>query len=257
MNQNVIELPTKPKKAKTVNPRRMFIFSHTKVGKTTALAQLPNSLLIDVEDGSHFVDGMTVNIREKAKELGKTMLETLKIVADQLKSMEHRYDYIILDTSTGLEAIAKDLAAIMYRGSNMGKNWKGGDITQLPSGAGYLWLRRAYEQIYKSFDGLAKYCFILSGHVKTASINKEGKELSARDINLTGKLKQMICMDMDAIGYMFRNKGTNENILSFKTNEQDLVTGARPHHLRGQEFVISTFDPKTETLTTYWDKIFI
>lgn len=61
--------------------------------------------------------------------------------------------------------------------------------------------------------------------------------------------------DMDAIGLLYRNKGTNENIISFKTNEQNLVSGSRCHHLSGQEFIIS--EMKDNNLQTHWNKIFL
>ena len=76
-------------------------------------------------------------------------------------------------------------------------------------------------------------------HVKDSSINKQGKDLNAKDVALTGKLKQIVCANADAIGFMFRNPTNfNQTILSFKTHEQDLATGARPPHLSNQEFVI-------------------
>lgn len=76
---------------------------------------------------------------------------------------------------------------------------------------------------------------------------------------------------MDAIGYMYRNKEGNQNMLSFQTNELDLATGARSKHLAGREFVISekfevdgktlfTFDKenpgKESIIKTYWEKIY-
>jgi len=42
-------LPTSPVEAKSQNPRKLFIFSHTKTGKTAAVLQIPNNLLIDLE----------------------------------------------------------------------------------------------------------------------------------------------------------------------------------------------------------------
>ncbi len=136
----------------------------------------------------------------------------------------------------------------------MGKTYTG-NILSLPNGAGYGYLREAFETVYNSFHGLSK-CLILSGHIKKSSITKEGKELGAKDLDLTGKLKQITCSDADAIGYLYR-KENNVNILSFKTSEVDLATGARPKHLRQQEIQISEFDPKTEVITAHWDRIFI
>lgn len=68
-------------------------------------------------------------------------------------------------------------------------------------------------------------------------------------------LKTLVCADMDAIGYMYRHKDGDKNILSFKSSEQDLATGSRSKHLRNEEFVISEL--RDDTLVTYWDNIFI
>ena len=75
----------------------------------------------------------------------------------------------------------------------------------------------------------------------------------AANIDLTGKIKSLICANADAIGYMFR-KG-NQTILSFKTND-GVTCGARPEHLRDQEIVISEMNEKGE-LNIHWDKVYI
>ena len=74
----------------------------------------------------------------------------------------------------------------------------------------------------------------------------------AANIDLTGKIKSLICANADAIGYMYR-KGT-KTILSFKTNEE-VTCGARPEHLRNEEIVISQM--VDGTLTTDWSKVFV
>lgn len=70
------------------------------------------------------------------------------------------------------------------------------------------------------------------------------------------KLKFIVTAEMDATGYIYRKQSSNENIISFKTSEQDLATGSRCQHLAGKEFLISEKLPDG-TLKTYWDKIFI
>lgn len=248
-------LPTQIVKASTKSPRKLFIFSAPKVGKTSLLAQLPNSLLLDFEDGSEYVDAMRINMVRKAAEANKPLLQYIREVADELGKSSHKYDYIILDTATALEDIAKELALILYRQTPMGKNYTDNNVLSLPNGAGYLFLREAFEKLYNLFKPHAKKCLVLAGHVKKASILKDGKELGARDVDLTGKLKQIVCSDADAIGYLYREKESNRNILSFKTSELDLSTGARPEHLRSQEFVISEFE--NGVIKSYWNKIFI
>jgi hypothetical protein len=72
------------------------------------------------------------------------------------------------------------------------------------------------------------------------------------NIDLTGKIKSLICANADAIGYMYRKE--NKTILSFKTSEE-VTCGARPDHLRNQEIVITELEDGV--LKTSWDKVFI
>lgn len=79
------------------------------------------------------------------------------------------------------------------------------------------------------------------------------------------KLKNIVCAEADAIGYLFRNStNANQTILSFKTHEQDLATGARPPHLSNQEFVILELENpdyltknEPKRFKSGWDKVFI
>lgn len=246
------------KKAKYQNPKKLFIFAHTKVGKTTLAAALPNSLIIDTEDGSNFVEGYVFNLKQEMRRTGKTAIMLLKELSEYLRKSEHKFDYIVIDTVTALQDVAENFATYMYKQTTLGKNFKGESVLDLPQGAGYRYLRQAFSIIYKWFEDLPQKSLVLLGHVKASSILKDGKELTARDIELIGKLKQILSADCDAIGYLYRNKEKpNETILSFKTELQDLATGARPAHLRNKEFIVSVYNPETESFSFYWDKIFI
>mgnify|MGYP000054835948 CR=1 FL=1 len=55
-------LPTSIVQAVTKSPKNLVIFSKPKVGKTTLLSQLPDSLLIDLEDGSDYVAAVKVKV---------------------------------------------------------------------------------------------------------------------------------------------------------------------------------------------------
>ena len=117
----------------------------------------------------------------------------------------------------------------------MGKNFSGDDVIKLPNGAGYLYIRQAFFQVLDFVDTLAD-TVILSGHIKDKQVDDKGELVMSANIDLTGKIKSLICANADAIGYMFR-KG-DKVILSFKTNDE-VTCGARPEHLRNQETVIS------------------
>lgn len=254
-----MELPTQIAVPTLVEVRRLFLFSGVKVGKTRLIMQLPNCLVIDLEDSADFYPGMSINVKKICRETGKPMLAVLMEIKDNIveantKAGKAIYDFIAIDTTTVLEKIANEFATYLYK-QRPGNKYDGDDVTlHLPNGGGYLWLRTAFVKIYNSYQALAGKALILSGHIKFTSINKEGKELQATDVQLTGLLKQIVASDMDAIGFMYRNKETNQNILSFKTKELDLITGARLSYLSGQEFIISeNVDGK---LLDHWEKIF-
>lgn len=258
---NLLELPVKPTKANTELLKKLFIISHYKVGKTSNVMQLPDCLLIDLEGSSGYYDGMAIDVKAECAKAGVgpvTMLfDIAKSIREKNKENEGPvYQYIAIDTTSALEELSRKYATYLYKKTNMGKSFPGTDVvTELPKGAGYEWLRTAFNSLYKEFDGLAGVGLILLGHIKNSSITKDGKDLSARDVNLTGKLKTIVCADVDAVGFMYRNKETSENVLSFKTSEQDLATGARPAHLSGKEFIISK-KGENDTVETYWEKVF-
>ena len=138
----------------------------------------------------------------------------------------------------------------------MGKNWytegkaRYGSIINLPNGGGYYYTRDAFTRTVKFLSGCAEN-IILLGHIKDVQLDKDNNQVSASELDLTGKVKRITAAKSDAIGYLYRKD--NKDILSFKTNDT-IVCGARPAHLRNQEIVLGEeIDGK---LVTYWNKIY-
>ena len=238
-----IVLPTKKVAAERVNPKRLIIYSKPKTGKTTAFAGLENNLLIDLENGADYVEALKVKI---------TSLQDLLEAGKAIKEAGKPYQYVTIDTVTALEDMVMPLAIKLYRATSMGKNYDGDNVLSLPNGAGYLYLRQAFFQVLDFIDTLAPH-IILSGHIKDKQVDDKGEMVLAANIDLTGKIKSLICANADAIGYMYR-KG-NKTILSFKTSEE-VTCGARPEHLRNEEIVVTEMNEKGE-LEFHWDKVFI
>lgn len=228
----MIVLPTSKIKATRINPRILVIYSAPKVGKTTLLSQLDDCLILDLEKGSGSVDAMKVELNSMS-ELGECIKE--------IRSKNNPYKYLAIDTITKLEDWCEDLATQDYRKSPMGKSFEGKSILELPNGAGYFWLRQAFARVKESIESCAEN-IIYSGHLRDKMIEKKGKEISAKDLDLTGKIKSITCANADALGYLYRENG--ELMISFASND-DVICGARPEHLRGQMF---QFD---------WNKIYI
>jgi hypothetical protein len=237
-----IVLPTKKVKAERQNPKRIVIYSKPKTGKTTAYAGLEDNLIIDLENGTEFVEALKVKVNN---------LQELLDTGKAIKAAGNPYKFITIDTVTALEDMIMPLAVKLYRGTSMGKNYDGDNVTTLPNGAGYLYIRQAFFQVLDFIDTLAP-TIILSGHIKDKVVDDKGEMVMSANIDLTGKIKSLICANADAIGYMYR-KG-NKTILSFKTNEE-VTCGARPEHLRNEEIVITELIDGE--LKTSWDKVFI
>jgi hypothetical protein len=221
----------------------MIIYSKPKTGKTTAYAGLENNLILDLENGSDYVEALKVKINN---------LQELLDAGKAIKAAGNPYKVVTIDTVTALEDMIQPLAIKLYRGTSMGKNYDGDNVTTLPNGAGYLYIRQAFFQVLDFIDTLAPH-IILSGHIKDKVVDDKGEMVMSANIDLTGKIKSLICANADAIGYMYR-KG-NKTILSFKTNEE-VTCGARPEHLRNEEIVVTEMNEKGE-LEFHWDKIYV
>jgi len=265
-----IQLPTE-KSVKSKSPTKLIIYSHPKVGKTELLSLLPNTLIIDSEHGAKFVEALSINLIDESINNGMSPFDVINSIAAQLAEYKnthgtHLYDYIAIDTLTGMEKIARSLATFLYKRSNIGKNFEGTDVVaELPKGGGYEWLRKAFDMLVRPLEGKYNKAMIFTGHVKDSSINKLGVDISARDLALTGKNQLLFIASVDTTGYLYRNpKNMNQTIISFKVHEQDLMSGARPDHLSNQEFVICELTNPEEVakgakkqFVAHWDKIFI
>jgi hypothetical protein len=229
-------LPTEKVAALRKSPRHMIIYGPPKVGKTTALAKLEGCLIIDLEQGSDMIEALKVkaaNLKELG-EIGKAIMKAGK-----------PYKYIAIDTLTQLEVWCESDAKELYRQTPMGKNFdtdnKGLSVLSLPNGAGYLYLRMAIKKWMDRLETLSDH-IIYIGHLKDKQIEKKGKEVSAKDLDLTGKIRSIACANSDAIGYVYRNE--DKTMISFNSSD-DITAGSRCEHLRGQEIELD------------WSKIYI
>lgn len=236
MSDLKISLPTKKVSASRKSPKNFVLYGQPKIGKTSALANLENCLIIDLEDGTDMVDALKIkaNNLKELSEIGREIIKANK-----------PYKYIAIDTVTQLEVWCEQDAKRLYQNTPMGKNFdsdnKGLSVLSLPNGAGYLYLRMAYKKWIDRLNTLADH-IILVGHLKEAKIDKKGKEVAVKDLDLTGKIKNITCANADAIGYVFRE---DDNTMISFDSMGDIQAGSRCEHLKGQTFPLE------------WDKIFI
>ena len=231
-----ITLPKKIVKAAVKSPKRIVLYGPPKIGKTTMLSQLEGCLILDLEDGSNFLDALKINVHN---------LEELSEIGRQIHGEGKPYKYIAIDTVTALESWCEADGKRMYQASPQGKNFDpnnlGTSVLTLPNGAGYRWLRDSYELWMNRLYSLADHVIVI-GHLKDKFLEKKGKEVSAKDIDLTGKLKSITCAHADAIGYIYREDG--KTMVTFGSGEE-IAVGSRCEHLIGFQGELK------------WNKIFI
>ena len=222
---NTMKLPTEKVKASRKSPKNMIIYGPPKIGKTTVLSQLDNCLIIDLEDGSDMVDALKIKVNN---------LKELADVGREIIKQGKPYKYIAIDTISKLEEWCEGYAKQIYMKTPMGKNFDqknpGASVLSLPNGAGYLYLRMAYKEWIDKLNKLADH-IILVGHLKDKMLEKKGKEVAVKDLDLTGKIKQITCANADAVGYIFRDG--DETMISFDSME-DITAGSRCAHLKGK-----------------------
>jgi hypothetical protein len=266
-----IILPREVRKPTIKDPRTLIILSPHKTGKTSAAMMLPNSCLIDLENNSEYFEGMSINIKELATKNNKGMGNIYYAVAERIKKENLAnngvpiYDYIIIDTLTQLEKIARDKALVDWRSSVIGKAKiaKGEDIKDvlkdIGQGGGYDFLYSAFIEMFSLYHGLAGKCVIYLAHRKFDKKTRGTEEIEITDIDLAGKLRGLIPSMVDGIGHLYRSsKKPHTNVMSFCKADRDNVFGSRMPHLREKKFIFSVYDPKKEEIVECnWDQIFL
>lgn len=253
----MIELPTKKVEITQVNPDKLILFSSPKAGKTTLLSMLENNLILDLEDGAGYVNALKINVKDVARKENIKPIVALKQVINKIKEANIAnkgfvYKYITIDTISALEnEYAPDLAIKMHLATPIGRNFQGDDILTLPNGQGWGILRNAILLVVQELEELCE-TLIISAHTKDKIVEFEGKDLTQRMIDLSGKTPSILCSKSDAIGYVYRKD--NETIVNFQTAES-LSVGARPEHLKNQQIVLLESDEQGN-FTSHWDKIF-
>ena len=252
-----IELPKEVKKDVLKNPQSMVVYGLPKAGKTTALSQLPNCLIIDTEKGTGFIEGAYVmNMPQDMGPVSK--FRWLKEVAAQINEEGHPYDYVCIDTLTELDVLAEWVGTFNYMNSSQGKKFNRDDKTgevfkptdpnyesvlTLGQGYGYRYSREAILDIFETLKGLGKVCTIFVCHVTDKMISKNGsEEVMVKDLALVGKVKDIIPRNVDAVANIYNEDG--DIMISFAGSESK-VGGVRAKHLIGYSGKLN------------WDKIFI
>lgn len=263
-------LPTKPVAATRFNPKILITYGMPKVGKTTELTKLESCLIEDMEEGAVSIESMRVPVKYidgktimgKHPKTGEEIITAISfnevmaqimVYANEFaavnpgKKPPYLYKRIALDTLDKFEDMCLVPALAAYKSSNLGKNFEGDSVLDLPKGLGYYYLRNA---VLDRLDLLCNYCetLILNCHTKDKIVDVGGVELTSKDLSLTGRLGAMVAAKADVILYWYRDPN-GDLMASLETVNNGGVMGARPFPhlvpLLGQKFKFS------------WDKILI
>ena len=253
----MIILPTQKINASRKNPRKIILFGKPKIGKSTALANLDNCLILDLEGGTDYLEALKIDIIGEARKQDVEPIVALKQVINSIKEANIAnngfvYKYGAIDTISILEEMVLPVAKKLYQKTPMGRNFQGENVLELSNGAGYQYTRSALWMVLDELEQCFETLVILA-HLKDKYLEKEGKEMMERGIDLIGKSASILSANVDAIGYMYRED--NKTIVNF-TPSETVTCGSRCEHLKNQKVTLIESDDSGK-LTVDWSKIFI
>jgi len=203
------------KKVKTkpvsMNPGIMLLYGPPKVGKTTMLSKLNDCLIIDTESGSNMIEGYVEKVTNRT--------ELINLVKEAKEG--HEYKYFAIDTIDKVVDWAEKAVCQEYEVAS---------IADLSFGKGYALVRNKVMNTIHALKDCVDHLIVI-GHRKVARAIVDGKAIvEPESLDITGKLKNMIMSDCDAIGYVHREE--DKLMVSFKANEA-VEAGSRCEHLKG------------------------
>jgi len=265
-----IELPSEPTEAILENPATLGLFGKAKVGKTSAVLDLPDCLTISLEPrGTDFKRGLKLRIPDGLNPLES--IAWLRAVIKKLKESPKKYKFVAVDSLTIVDTWTAWTGTERYMKTNAGKNWNRWNKEDHPNkkelwgkimpfghedyqsindqegGYGYKWSRIELVDLYREMSTLGQICTIfIMHHVEnkiTRKVNNENVEITERGLALTGILKEIIARELDAIGYIYHQDG--KTMINFQNNEEK-VGG-----MRGSSHLVGYNGPLD------WSKIFV
>jgi hypothetical protein len=250
-------LPTKKTEARTEDPRNLMMYGLPKCGKSSSIAQMPDTLILDLEDGYAYLSAYVVPIRN--------YVDFYKI-CKALREEEHNYKFVVIDTITELENLAADLGAENYKKTLQGKNFMGTgkDLLNLPMGAGYKQQKDALKQMLSWIMGDPEKGFvptwntILVGHVKDSQLGSNDDMMPVKALDVSKSCANMLSKMSDTIAYVYRDSETN-NLMANFGDKNEVLTGARPKHLSGKTVLLAERvlnEDGDYDIVTHWDNIF-
>ena len=203
------------RKAVSQNPKTLLLYGAPKVGKTTALSQLDDCLILDTEGGANMIEGYVESVNNREE-----LIKVLKEAQDG-----HEYKYVAVDTIDKIATWAEHAVCAEESVSA---------VQDLAFGKGFGMVREKVLNTVKILKDIFPHVIII-GHRKWARAVVDSKAIvEPESLDLTGKLKNMLMADCDAIGYVYRDEEKGNLMVTFQSNDA-LEAGSRSPHLKGKE----------------------
>lgn len=227
-------------------PMRSLWYGPPKVGKTVATSLLPGHYIMELErsGAAYCTAAHDVYPTRQAFDAGLAELEKLPI--------PDRPKFLGIDTADRLEDIAVSLAVEQYnKRFPKAKLQSQADLFGLDYGLGYGYLREAFRLYLDAIQSLGIPTLFLA-HVRPKFMDKEARETSTEDLALTGRVRDILCAEVDLIGFLTRNK-KGELLVATRTSDT-INCGCRLSRLSGREIVL--VETKDGKLVANWKEIF-
>lgn len=238
------------------NPLIHLIYGRPKIGKTTAVAQIPGCYLLELRStegaGAEYISyrGSTFDTLEELKQAIPTLRKWGK--------EEKKFKYLAVDTIDAVENWVEMTGTDAYKKSPAIKEKEGSVINsvyELSFGRGHNLVRPAFKNLLMELGSCCDGLVLLS-HLKSGSFDKSEQEVVAKDIDLPGKLANVACYAACAIGYFFMPADKpNERWITYVPKPGDTNCGGRCPHLSGKRFKIS--EQVGDAVKADWSKIYV
>ena len=251
-----IELPTEVTPPELESPRSLILFGLPKCGKTTAVAQLPNNLIVDAERGSGFTAAKKILPPEDTKPV--VLFRWMTEVAKTIRENNRPYDFVTVDTVSYLDEMSEWVGTFNYMQTTQGKKFNRWtehnapkpemagqlipwghpeyeSVHSIGEGYGYRHSRKAMTDLLDQYRNLGRICTIFVCHVADKYVVSKllNTEVRSMDLALTGKVKAIYSRDVDAIGYVWNKDGKIH--ISFKGDENRIGGMRGVEGLQGYE----------------------
>jgi hypothetical protein len=242
-----LNAPDKLNPVKRRNPRLLFLYGKEKIGKTTAVAQLPDSYLLELVHEGAGADYI---------EYKGSCIETLNDFDNALPQLrqwniDKKFKRLVIDSIDSLVSWIEDRCTNAYQKSiNKEKVGIVATVFELNFGKGHdMAVQLLKDYIAKLLGCCDELVFV--GHCKAA--DKTEQTVIVKEVDLPGKLRNKVVYTADAAGYVFL-QGKGDLWVTFHSADE-IAGGSRSRHLAGQRIQLGTF--VNGAMKADWSKIYL